>query len=84
VCCIAYRAPITYNLSVARELLKHIYVAERLQPPTVAELKTAYSMVLQRLSSPAAIREIFSSGQGLRIGIYAAEAYGIFSVRSCF
>ncbi|KAH9046131.1 hypothetical protein EDB84DRAFT_1586989 [Lactarius hengduanensis] len=30
----SYQQPVRYNLSVAREVLKHVYTAERLQPPT--------------------------------------------------
>lgn len=77
----AYRAPITYNLQVAKEVLKHIYVAERLQVPSVAEFKSAYSLFAQRATNPAYLRSLFSSGEWATVGIYGLEAYGIYKVR---
>jgi hypothetical protein len=78
----AYRQPVVYNLSVARELLKQVYVAERLQPPSdLAVLRNAYSTLWSRASSPAYWRGILNSGEWAKVGIYAVEAYGIFKVR---
>ena len=75
---LAYRAPVTYNLQVAKEVLKHIYVAERLQVPSVAEFKSAYSLFAQRATNPAYLRGLFSSGEWATVGIYGLEAYGIY------
>jgi F-type H+-transporting ATPase subunit g len=70
-----------YNLSVARELLKQVYVAERLQPPTdFAAVRSAYSTLWSRASSQAYWRGILSSGEWAKVAIYAVEAYGIFKV----
>jgi len=77
----AYREPLMYNLSVTRELLKQVYIAERLQPPTsLATLQSAYSILWARASNPAYWREIARSGELARVGIYAVEAYGIFKI----
>ncbi|KZV77497.1 hypothetical protein PENSPDRAFT_620979 [Peniophora sp. CONT] len=76
----AYRAPVTYNLQVAKEVLKHIYVAERLQVPSVAEFKSAYSLFAQRAANPAYLRSLFSSGEWATVGIYGLEAYGIYKI----
>ncbi|KIP08010.1 hypothetical protein PHLGIDRAFT_23748 [Phlebiopsis gigantea 11061_1 CR5-6] len=76
----AYRQPIVYNFTVAREFLKHIYVAERLQPPSLSTVQSAYSTIWSRASSPAYWKEIFRTGEYARLGIYAVEAYGIFKI----
>ena len=78
---VAYQQPILYNLAVTRELAKQIYVAERLQPPNLATVRTAYSLIFSRAFSPAYWREVVQSGEILRIGIYGLEAYGIYKVR---
>ena len=71
-----------YNLTVAREFLKQIYVAERLQPPTsVSSVTNAYSTIWSRLVSPSYWRSL-DSGEWAKIGVYAVEAYGLFKV-SC-
>jgi len=77
----SYRQPVMYNLSIARELLKQVYVAERLQPPTdLVVVRNAYSTLWSRASNPAYWREILSSGEWTKVGIYAVEAYGIFKI----
>ena len=78
---LAYRKPLLYNLSVGRELLKQVYIAERLQPPTnISTIKSAYSTLWSRASNPAYWKDITSSGEIAKVGIYALEAYGIFKV----
>lgn len=79
---VAYRDPLLYNFSVTRELLKQVYIAERLQPPTsLGTLQSAYSTLWSRASNPTYWREIVKSGEIAKVGIYAVEAYGIFKVR---
>lgn len=78
----AYRQPLAYNFSVAREVLKHIYVAERLQPPTSAsQVTAAYKAIWKNATSPAYWRSIAKSGEWAQLGVYAVEAYGIYKVR---
>ncbi|KAH8094484.1 mitochondrial ATP synthase g subunit-domain-containing protein [Cristinia sonorae] len=77
----SYRQPLVYNFSVAREFLKQVYVAERLQPPTSLNTVTnAYSTIWARARNPQYWREIARSGEWAKVGIYAVEAYGIFKI----
>ena len=82
LCCAAYQQPIRYNLSVTREVLKHIYTAERLQPPTsFGAVLGTYSTLWARARSIGYWRDVVRSGEYARLGVYAIEAYGIFKVR---
>ncbi|KAF8583731.1 hypothetical protein K439DRAFT_1347869 [Ramaria rubella] len=77
----AYRAPLSYNLSVARELLKQVYIAERLQPPVNPQTWIdAYSTLAQRARNPSYWREIMRNGEWAKVGLYAVEAYTIFKI----
>jgi len=76
-----YREPLMYNLSVAREVLKQVYVAERLAPPTsFSTITSAYQTLWARASNPGYWREILNNGDWQRVGVYVIEAYGIFKV----
>ena len=77
----AYRAPVTYNLQVTRELLKQVYVAERLQIPHWTTFVSEYSLLWSRVRNPAFLRELARSGEWMKVGVYAVEGYGIFKVR---
>ncbi|KAH9063582.1 hypothetical protein EDB87DRAFT_1673362 [Lactarius vividus] len=63
----SYQQPVRYNLSVAREVLKHVYTAERLQPPT-------------SLGAVFGTYGTLWGGEWARLGVYAVEAYGIFKI----
>ncbi|KAI0071252.1 hypothetical protein K474DRAFT_1712621 [Panus rudis PR-1116 ss-1] len=77
----SYRQPLLYNLSVAREFLKQVYVAERLQPPTSLNAFTsAYAQIWSRASNPQFWREAVRSGDIAKLSLYAVEAYGIFKI----
>jgi len=76
----AYRAPVTYNLQVTRELLKQVYVAERLQIPHWTTFVSEYSALWSRVRNPAFLRELVRSGDWVKVGVYAVEGYGIFKV----
>lgn len=77
----SYRQPVIYNAQVARELVKQIYIAERLQPPSsMATVTDAYSTLWGRAKSPAYWRGILVNGEWVKVGVYAAEAYGIFKI----
>ncbi|KAF9804986.1 hypothetical protein IEO21_09238 [Rhodonia placenta] len=77
----SYRQPLTYNWSVAREFLKQVYVAERLQPPaSTTAITNAYSALWSRARNPAYWRELVRSGEWAKVGVYAVEAYGIFKI----
>lgn len=76
----AYRAPVTYNLQVTRELLKQVYVAERLRIPHWTTFLSEYSLLWSRARNPAFLRELVRSGEWMKVGVYAVEGYGIFKV----
>ncbi|KAI0706572.1 mitochondrial ATP synthase g subunit-domain-containing protein [Earliella scabrosa] len=76
----AYREPLTYNFAVFREVLKQVYIAERLQPPPVSAFTSVYSSLWARASNPQYWRELARSGDLTKVGIYAVEAYGIFKI----
>ena len=79
----AYQQPVKYNLAVAREVLKHVYTAERLQPPTsLSSVLGTYATLWGRARSVGYWREVVKSGEWARLGVYAVEAYGIFKVPS--
>ena len=78
---IAYRQPLIYNAEVARELLKQIYIVERLQPPTsFATITDAYSVLWTRAKNPQYWRDLLTTGDWARVAVYAVEAYTIFKV----
>ncbi|KAG8214358.1 hypothetical protein J3R82DRAFT_9347 [Butyriboletus roseoflavus] len=82
---VAYRQPLIYNAEVARELLKQIYIAERLQPPTsFATITDAYSVLWGRAKNPQYWRDLLTTGQWARVAVYAVEAYTIFKVSPLF
>jgi len=77
----AYREPLKYNFAVAREILKQVYVAERLQPPTsLSAIQNAYSTIWARASNPSYWRGVLQSGEWMKLSVYALEAYGIFKI----
>lgn len=79
--CVAYRQPLLYNLSVAREFLKQIYTAERLAPPTsLSQITSVYKQLYSNAISIPFWRELWTSGQWTKVAIYGLEAYGIFHV----
>ncbi|OBZ72338.1 hypothetical protein A0H81_07348 [Grifola frondosa] len=70
----AYRQPLQYNFSVAREILKQVYTAERLQPPTsLSTITSVYSTLWSRAISPAYWRQLVRSGEWAKVGVYAVE-----------
>ncbi|KAG6369881.1 hypothetical protein JVT61DRAFT_13345 [Boletus reticuloceps] len=79
----SYRQPLIYNAEVARELLKQIYITERLQPPTsLATITDAYSVLWGRAKNPHYWRDLLTTGEWARVTVYAVEAYAIFKVGS--
>ena len=81
---LAYKQPLLYNLAVARELLKHVYRAENLQPPSIATIRSAYGTIWSRATSLPYWREAVRSREIVRLGIYGVEAYTIFKVTNGF
>jgi len=77
----SYREPLFYNLAVARELAKQVYVAEKLSPPlSYSAWQSAYSTLFNRARDLNYWREVLRSGAWAKLGVYALEAYGIFKI----
>lgn len=68
------------QLAVAREVLKQVYVAEKLSPPSMAQVSQTYSGFFRQAGDMAFWRNMLQSGEWKRWGIYALEAYGIFCI----
>ncbi|KZW02819.1 hypothetical protein EXIGLDRAFT_744338 [Exidia glandulosa HHB12029] len=77
----SYREPILYNLAVAREVAKQVYLAENLRPPSSLEtITTAYKTAWSRLRDFNFWVDVLRSGYWAKLGVYALEAYGIFKI----
>jgi len=76
----SYKQPLLYDIAVARELLKHVYRAENLQPPSIATIRSAYETIWSRARSLPYWRETIRSREMVRLGIYSVEAYTIFKI----
>jgi len=77
----SWRQPIFYNLAVAREVAKQVYIRENLAPPTsIAQLTDAYWSIFAKARDPNYWRGIAQSGEWVTVGVYAVEAYFIFKI----
>ena len=70
-----------YNLAVAREIIKQVYIRESLQPPNLSTIRSAYSSLWSQINTPGLMRTLVKSGEVGRVGVYGLQAYGIFKVR---
>lgn len=68
------------QVAVAREVLKQVYVAEKLSPPSLAQITTTYSALFKNASDAHYYRHTIESGQWKRFAILALELYGIFTI----
>ncbi|SAM76056.1 related to ATP20-subunit G of mitochondrial F1F0-ATP Synthase [Ustilago bromivora] len=76
-----YSEPIKYNLSVASNIAKQVYVAEGLAPPTsLNTILSAYRQIWSKASDKGYWAQLLTKGDWKRVGIYAVEAYGIFTI----
>ncbi|KAJ1032500.1 hypothetical protein NDA16_000524 [Ustilago loliicola] len=76
-----YSEPIKYNLSIASNIAKQVYVAEGLAPPTsLNTITSAYRQIWSKASDKAYWAQLLTKGDWKRVGIYAVEAYGIFTI----
>jgi F-type H+-transporting ATPase subunit g len=76
-----YRQPLLYNLSVAREFFKQVYIREGLAPPTdAATIQSTYQTLFARARDLNYWRGIAQSGEWAKVGIYGLEAYFIFNI----
>ncbi|KAJ3981484.1 mitochondrial ATP synthase g subunit-domain-containing protein [Lentinula detonsa] len=76
-----YKEPVLYNFTVFREILKQVYRAEGLSPPSSIDVvRSAYRTMWTNATSKAFWQKTISSGEVARLGVYALEAYGIFKI----
>ncbi|SNX82352.1 related to ATP20 - subunit G of mitochondrial F1F0-ATP Synthase [Melanopsichium pennsylvanicum] len=76
-----YSEPIKYNLSVASNIAKQVYVAEGLAPPTsINTITSAYRQIWSKASDKSYWTQLLTKGNWKKVGIYAVEAYGIFTI----
>ncbi|QSL65377.1 hypothetical protein MERGE_002687 [Pneumocystis wakefieldiae] len=73
-----YRASLEYNVQVARELIKQVWVQERLRPPSVSEIKYTY----RKIPEYANISYFYSLPQKewIGLGIFSLQVYGFFKI----
>ncbi|ORY72387.1 hypothetical protein BCR35DRAFT_307658 [Leucosporidium creatinivorum] len=76
----AYKEPIFYNAAVAKELVKQVYVAEKMSPPSVSQFTYTYSQFFNNAKNPSFWQKLYTSGEWKRVAIYAVEAYGVFKI----
>lgn len=78
---LGYADPLIYNARFVGAVLKQVYIAESLAPPKslnalTSSYKTLYSRVIDANYFPSLIK----SGEWKKVGVYAVEAYGIFTI----
>lgn len=76
-----YADPIVYNLKVVGHIAKQVYIAESLAPPkSFGVVQDAYRTMYSRAVDASWWTKLIQSGQWRRVGIYAVEAYGIWTI----
>ena len=70
-----------YNLSVAKELLKQVYIREGLAPPTnVSTITSSYKTLFARARDAKYWQGISKSGEWAKVAVYGLEAYFVFHI----
>lgn len=76
-----YSEPIMYNLRVAGSLLKQVYIAEKLTPPTqLSTWAAAYRQMFANVTNPSWWTHTLPGGEWRRVALYGTEAVGIFAI----
>ncbi|GAA5885949.1 hypothetical protein JCM5296_007041 [Sporobolomyces johnsonii] len=76
----SYKEPILYNTAVAKEFVKQVYQAEKLAPPSLAQVSYTYQQFFRQAPQFSFWQQLYQSGEYKRWLLYAVEAYGIFSI----
>ncbi|KTW25586.1 hypothetical protein T552_03447 [Pneumocystis carinii B80] len=73
-----YRVSLEYNVQVAKELIKQVWIQERLRPPSVAEIKYTYREIPKYTN----ISYFYSLSQKewIQLGIFSLQVYGFFKI----
>lgn len=66
--------------AVAKEVLKQVYVVEKLAPPSLGQVTQTYANVYSNVQNMGFWRHLVESGEWKRYAIYGVEAYGIFTI----
>lgn len=62
-------------------VLKQVYIAESLAPPkSLNALTSSYKTLYSRVIDANYFPSIIKSGEWKKVGVYAVEAYGIFTI----
>ncbi|KAF7768380.1 hypothetical protein Agabi119p4_7623 [Agaricus bisporus var. burnettii] len=75
-----YKEPLVYNFTVAREVVKRIYVSEALSPPAFSQYAEVYRQIWSNVTHASYWRGLTQNGQFAQVGIYGLQAYGIFKI----
>ncbi|SCV67761.1 BQ2448_5372 [Microbotryum intermedium] len=76
----SYKEPIFYNAAVAKEIVKQVYVKEKLAPPSLGQVTYVYQQFFNSARDLNYWQQLYKSGEWKRWAIYAVEAYGIFKI----
>lgn len=70
-----------YNLRVTRSLLKQVYIAEKLAPPTNLQvIMNAYKTMWANATNPSYWLNTVPAGDWRKLVVYGVEALGFFSI----
>ncbi|WFD43363.1 hypothetical protein MPSI1_002024 [Malassezia psittaci] len=76
-----YSEPIMYNLRVAGSLMKQVYIAEKLAPPTnLGTWTAAYRQMFANATNPSWWTHTLPAGEWRRVALYGTEAVGLFAI----
>lgn len=76
-----YAEPVRYNLKVVGALAKHVYVSEKLAPPTsLHQVSTAYRQIWECVSNLSWWTHVLPGGEWKKVAVYGVEAVGIFAI----
>lgn len=76
----AYKQPLQYNWQVFKSLVKQVYQAEKLAPPThLSQWTSAYSEIFHKAASKQWWSQVLSSGSWakLAVGVSKLERAGV-------
>ncbi|KAG8980211.1 hypothetical protein FRB90_007750 [Tulasnella sp. 427] len=76
----AYRGPVVYNSQVFLQVLKQVYRAEKLAPPNLAEVQSAYKTLFDNAKSLKYWQDLWASGLWKKVAVGGLEVYGIFKI----
>ncbi|CDZ96617.1 Mitochondrial F1F0-ATP synthase, subunit g/ATP20 [Phaffia rhodozyma] len=76
-----YQSKLIYNIRVAGELAKQVYIGQKLAPPTsVGEVTSAWANAVGKATDKNYWFGISKNGQWTTLGLYGLQAYGLFSI----